>query len=358
MARPSICETVKNRIYNVIHEFRLRNDFVLPAERELAEGLQVSRGTVRKALDMLENEGIIIRENQMTRILPTRKQKGRYAFCAASDELSRHFLFGLYYNLWEDLRLLSPDYEIELVLIPHQPDKCPAEILKKLKKYDIIFVSYIREPVVNSMKEANLPLVMLDEQNADCNYPLLCMDNREVGRCAASELLSGGCRSAMTVVYESGHYKPFELRRDGFISEFEAGGGSVMSVVNCKNTENPLESLNSLAEEIQANVKPETDGIFYISDEAISMVNWLFEKKICSNPDFKVTAFLGSGNFSKNLTQTEYWVMDNKSMISEMLFLIEKYENTQETPAIFCKRMAPVHYHKTIALSTRERKVK
>ena len=355
MPRPSICEDVRNKIYNIIHECRLRNDLVLPAERELAENLRVSRGTVRKVLDMLECDGYIIRDNQMTKILPAKKQRGRYAFCAASDDLSKYFIFGLYYNLWEDLCFSSQDYNIDLVLIPHRPESCSQELLDKLKQYDIIFVSYIREPVVNSMKKANLPLVMLDEQNADENYPLLCMDNCEVGRSAARELLEYGCRNALTIEYRNGQYKPFDLRRMGFIEEFEAGGGSVKSFVNSENMENPLLSMQEFVDELQNQYPSATDGIFFVSDEVFFYIDWFLRKKITSNPDLKITVFLGSGNFSRVPMQSEYWIMDNKILISEILLIIEKYETSRKKPQKFSKRMASVHFHKTIALSTKER---
>ena len=77
MGRPSICEEVKYRIFRIISEFREKKDSLLPAERELAEQLGVSRGTIRKVLDGMEQAGIIRRENQTTRILPPKKQIGR-----------------------------------------------------------------------------------------------------------------------------------------------------------------------------------------------------------------------------------------------------------------------------------------
>ena len=63
MGRPSICEEVKYRIFRVISEFRAKNDSLLPAERELAEQLGVSRGTIRKVLDGMEQSGIILRDH-------------------------------------------------------------------------------------------------------------------------------------------------------------------------------------------------------------------------------------------------------------------------------------------------------
>lgn len=344
MPRPSICEKVKNKVYNIIHEFRLRNDLVLPSERDLAENLQVSRGTVRKVLDMLEAEGVIFRENQMTRILPPCRQKGRYAFCAASDNKCLYFIFGLYLRLWEDLKLRSGDFTIDLVMIPQLKDGCSAEKLAELKEYDIIFVSYINEKVVRDMKKADLPLVMLDEQNFDNNFPLMCMDNYEVGKFAAQSLFNAGCRNAFVIEYCMGKYKPFDLRCQGFSDEFTAGGGMTTVIKNPEDMPNSLACMNFLANEIAEKLTEDTDCVFYLSDESIGMLNWYFRDRIKNNENFKIITFVGSGNFSKNCSYTEYLIMDNNTLISAMLKLIEQFENNKKFPEIFEYRFSPVHY--------------
>lgn len=351
MARPSICENVKNRIYNMILELRLRNDFLLPAERELAATLQISRGTVRKALDMLETDGIIVRENQMTRILPVLRQKGRYAFCAASDDDCLYFVFGLYLRLWEDLRQRSGDFSIDLVMIPQLKDNCSPEKLAELKKYDIIFVSYINEKVVRDMKKADLPLVMLDEQNFDNNFPLLCMDNYKVGKFAAQRLFNAGCRNAFIIEYCMGKYKPFDLRCQGFTDEFSACGGMTTVIKNPEDMPNSLACMNFLANTIEQQLTADTDCVFYLSDEAIDMLNWYFRDKLKNNENFKIITFVGSGNFSKNCLYTEYLIMDNNTLISAMLEIIEKFENKNVLPEIFERRFSPIHYINGIDLT-------
>ena len=344
MARPSICEKIKNKIYTIINEFRLKNDFVLPAERELAEILQVSRGTIRKALDLLEADGVITRENQMTRILPVCKQRGRYAFCAASDIECRYFMFGLYLRLWEDLKLRSGNFTVDLVMIPHLQDNCSAEKLEELKKYDLIFVSYINEKVVSDMKKAALPLVMLDEQNFDKNFPLLCMDNYQVGKFAATSLFNAGCRNAFTIEFRMGPYKPFDLRNQGFSDEFTSLGGKVTAIRNPDNLPNALTCINFLANEIEKNLTPETDCAFYLSDESGNMLNWYFKNNLQSNNNFKIITFVGSGNFSKNCSYTEYLVMDNNAIISIILESMEQFERNKKLPANFERRFSPIHY--------------
>ena len=101
MGRPSKCQEVKAVLLRIINGKRKEHDLLLPGERELAGMIGVSRSTVRKVLDEFEHEGIVSRDNQMTRCLPLKRQRGRYAFCAASGKDCRNFYFELYHLFWE-----------------------------------------------------------------------------------------------------------------------------------------------------------------------------------------------------------------------------------------------------------------
>ena len=343
MGRPSICEEVKYRIFRVISEFRAKNDSLLPAERELAEQLGVSRGTIRKVLDGMEQSGIILRENQTTRILPPKKQIGRYAFCAASDHQWQRFFFGLYQRLWEQFQQKSNDFSLDLVLIPQQAECCAPEILEQLRQYDLIFVSYILQPVANSMKAAKLPLVMLDEQNADPAYSLICLDNREVGRIAAANLLKASCRNALTIEYCSGgDYRPFDLRREGFAEVFQRGGGRVSSIGNPHDIENPLECINLIAEAMKPYLTGGTDAVFYLSDECMGMLNWYWSHSRQKTGEVRLSAFRGSGNPITRDSQVSFLDMDYDAVISAMLCMIEHFEKTGKFPPRCEQRIAPV----------------
>ena len=343
MGRPSICEEVKYRIFRIISEFREKKDSLLPAERELAEQLGVSRGTIRKVLDGMEQAGIIRRENQTTRILPPKKQIGRYAFCAASDKRRQCFAFGLYQRLWEVLQHRSNDFTLDPVLIPQQAGRCAPQILKQLRHYDLIFVSYILQPVVESLKAAGLPLIMLDEQNADPAYPLICLDNREAGRIAAANLLKASCRKALTIEYRiGGEYRPFDLRRAGFAEVFKRGGGRVESISNPHDIENPLECMNLIAKAMNPYLTNGTDAVFYLSDECMPMLNWFWYHSRSGSGEVRISAFRGSGNPITREHRVDFLDMDNDAMISAMLCMIEHFEKTGNFPPRCEQRIPPV----------------
>jgi len=61
MIKPNLSSSVKNYLYKYIRSLDLGGNTKLPPENELSSNLGVSRVTVRRALDELEKEGIVLR---------------------------------------------------------------------------------------------------------------------------------------------------------------------------------------------------------------------------------------------------------------------------------------------------------
>lgn len=61
MIKPNLSSTVKNYLYKYIRSVDLNGNTKLPPENEISLNLGVSRVTVRRALDELEREGMILR---------------------------------------------------------------------------------------------------------------------------------------------------------------------------------------------------------------------------------------------------------------------------------------------------------
>ena len=61
MGNENLYEIVKNRICDEIFKGHYSDADKLPPERELEEMLEVSRVTVRKSLEILEDDGLILR---------------------------------------------------------------------------------------------------------------------------------------------------------------------------------------------------------------------------------------------------------------------------------------------------------
>ena len=342
--RPSIVEKVKEDLWRIIRQARLSNDPVLPGERELASLLSVSRCTLRKVLDDLESSQVITRANQMTRLLPERKLKGRYAFLAAGNRSGDRFLFALYQRLWEEFSLQRGKLDIDLIFVPHIEPSPQKSLISRLRQYDVIFVSYIQQSLFHSLVEAGLPLVALDEQNSAENCPLISLDNRMVGRRAAELLLQAGCRRALTIEYVSGgDYEPFRYRQEGFQQAFEGGGGQVASICNPPELVNPLECMNALASLMAEHLHDGTDAVFFLSNECLSILGWYWYDAHRIPDEVKLITFQGTSEPRGQFADIDYLTMDCVSVAAAMMSVVRHFSDKGTLPPPIHQFIPPVY---------------
>ena len=342
--RPSIVEKVKEDLWRIIRQARLSNDPVLPGERELASLLSVSRCTLRKVLDDLESSHIITRANQMTRLLPEGKPKGRYAFLAAGNRSGNRFLFALYQRLWEEFCQQQGNLDIDLIFVPHIAPSSPEPLITRLRQYDVIFVSYIQQSLFRSLLEAGLPLVALDEQNSEENCPLISLDNHMVGQRAAEVLLHAGCRRALSIEFVTGgDYEPFRYRREGFQHAFEAGGDHVASICNPPELLNPLECMNALADLMSKHLHDGTDAVFFLSDECLSILGWYWYDAHHIPDEVKLIAFQGASEPRTQFADMDFLMMDFVSVAAAMMSVVRQFSEKGTLPPPVHQLIPPIY---------------
>ena len=250
----------------------------------------------------------------------------------------------MYHLFWEIFSSRAGELEIELIFIPQFWDQGVQKQLEELKKYDLVFVSYIAGDVVRQMAESGIALVMLDEQNRMENYPFVGLDNTAVGHLAAQVLLRAGCRNALLAEFcMGGRYFPFEARRRGFTVEFEKNGGKVTWVANDQESPNPLVCLNSLAQKMDPGLQEDIDCIFYLSDEKSDLLNWPWFHSRRIPQDLKMLAFLGSGELYRNHILPDRIVMDHVAIADILLYMIELFEKHHVLPRAEQYLIAPVY---------------
>ena len=318
--RPTIVEKVKQDLWRIIRQARLAHDVILPGERELAMQLHISRCTLRKVLEELEAERVISRANQMTRVLPEKFLKGRFAFVGAGNRSGERFQFGLYQRLWEEVCIHRECLDIDLILVPHLENVRVDHWVRHLRQYDVVFASYIKKPLFQSLFEAGLPLVALDEQNATDGCPLISLDNKMVGKRAAEVLLEAGCRRALDIEFRTGGvYDPFRFRHEGFQQAFSAGGGKSNSISNHQETDNPLACLNALAEAMEEYLHDGTDAVFFLSNECVDILAWFWYQFHRIPQEVKLLAFRGDAKNSREIAYLDYLEMDYAGVVASML---------------------------------------
>jgi len=202
-------------IYNTLKEQILNEEFpagaLLPTEIALAETYSVSRPTIAKVYNKLQEEGYIVKKKGMGTMVKNSHVKSIYTFglllpgageseifSIINDQLLRESESGKFHCLWEGATANSAEIRKSLV------ETCCDNYINK--KVDGIFFSPLeRVPdakelnlkICRKIKEANIPLVLIDRDIVEfperSEFDLVCLDNFNAGCVMAQHLVDRGC---------------------------------------------------------------------------------------------------------------------------------------------------------------------
>ena len=82
--------------------------------------------------------------------------------------------------------------------------------------------------------------------------------------------------------------------------------------------------------------------MFYLSDEAMPMLNWFWFRTGKVPDEVRITAFRGSGSTINRNPDIDFLDMDHAAVISAMLCMMEHVEKTRTAPQPCEQRIAPV----------------
>ncbi|MBE6380569.1 MAG: GntR family transcriptional regulator [Lentisphaerae bacterium] len=222
-------------------EERIRKGFFrhgdeLPPEKELADFFNVSRNTVRRALESLANEGLVSKHHgRVSRICIDKTGSGlqranRLAYFS-------NYLPGMvhvnmvYWNLFDRVIEAAAAYDLEVDFFSTESPDCWSMYQKNRSIYMGAFsVGVNQDSVSRGVFErlAAIPdLIVLDElENMPGEY-CVSVDNYAGGRMAARHLLQCNLRNMVMLTPDS-DFLPFRQRIKGFEDELSEHGH-----VNC-----------------------------------------------------------------------------------------------------------------------------
>ena len=210
----------------------------LPKERELAKIYQVSRFTLRRALDRLREEGVLETRHGLGTRIALRSRRAQKSTTNASIgvlmpkalDKFRHFttLFV------DDLRTLLFDHGHQLVLHEHvQVEKRrPFELLKKLtnqQRHACWLLIGCGSETQRWFQQNHVPAVVSGTCDAALGLPFVCLDNRALGRHAALTLVQYGHRDIGALLTESNTHL-----RSGLSEVFNSRSDSGSTLVICE----------------------------------------------------------------------------------------------------------------------------
>lgn len=218
-------EKIAKRLEEFLFKMRKRGELMLPAERELCQTLQCSRETLRRALEVKEEDGAIVKKGRgralSMEIAANKKILGRFTFVANGQNMVGNRAWN---KLWTALQPLAEAENItpELALIPYKADKNQARaILKELS--DTIVLTTTDNPIIRDhiFSMSDKSIITTEEHYRRITANIIAMDNYEAGFMAAQKIAEHGYRKPALISHK--HYAsfgklyvPFERRATGF----------------------------------------------------------------------------------------------------------------------------------------------
>jgi GntR family transcriptional regulator, arabinose operon transcriptional repressor len=219
-------QVIKKKIEDLINEGRLASDNKIPTEKELAERYTASRHTVRKALEMLEQEGVLYKRQGIGTFYNQHSQKTTRLIGYISISLY-DYIFADILNGVDDV-LHQNGYQI--LLGNSRDDQLrEKEILEAFLKRDVD--GLILEPAKGAYNYPNLPLldryinreipvVILDTRFNHPGFSYITVNDLKGGYIATEYLIKAGHRY-IGIIYKALHL-PAINRYKGYKKALEA----------------------------------------------------------------------------------------------------------------------------------------
>lgn len=224
------------KIKDLIRSGVYANGAKLPAEREIAQELGVSQGTITKAIAALEAEGFVRKAHGSGNYVELKERSKSICFVMESMGSKMnpiwHSIFEHYYYAGQgeakiELRVLSKN---ELASISPE----------SFSGFDLLVAAF--SPASASPSWAKLgdmagKTFFLDECEMESkDFALVCTDNFAAGEMVASHFIEEGRKRLCYLQFGfEGEYYPAKRRLDGFISQAgkQAYPGSSVSCISC-----------------------------------------------------------------------------------------------------------------------------
>ena len=230
---------------------------LMPTESVLSEKFGVSRPTVARAYNKLQEEGIITKKKGMgtvVNLFPEQKEKPRFGlllpgageseiFSIINDRLLKLSEKGHFDCLWEGATASNAGIRRELI------ENCCNNYIKQ--NVDGIFFSplervsdadTINREICRKIEEADIPIVLIDRDiysiPSRSNHDLVSLDNFSAGCIMAQHLINSGC-SDIHFFYRPDSAESVKIRlagvRENLLRQnIELSGKNI----HCENPEN------------------------------------------------------------------------------------------------------------------------
>ncbi len=215
---------VYDSLLRMIEQDGSGNEQYLPSERELSLRYRVDRLTVRKALNLLVEEGLVRKQPgkgtltiPMVRDAPKNGEANSVAFVLprgthSVDRITEPFNSRLFYLIGKEIS--QRGYHL-LYATVEQDGSIPESVRRSGGVAGFIFVSQVPEGLLREIRRTGLPAVLVNRISEE--YPMVLEDRQMGVRLALEHLFGLGHRRILFINGVEGHFTT-ETCRESYLS--------------------------------------------------------------------------------------------------------------------------------------------
>ena len=203
----------------------------LPSEQSLREQFDVSRQTVRRALEVLEEKGLTYGQQGSGTFVtdPEAQEQGKSRRIAVVTTYVDNYIFPKIIQGIEQV-LSAEGFQVQISFTNNRIQK-EEEILESLLEQELrgLIIEAVKSalpnpnlPLYQKLLDKGIPILFLNSGYPELDCPVVALNDREAGRCTARYLLKMGHREIGGLLKSDDGQG---LRRyQGFLSELRSAG--------------------------------------------------------------------------------------------------------------------------------------
>lgn len=311
---PLVKEKLLEQLRHQIQSLQTNQLVKIPSERDLAENFEASRVSVRAAIKILVNEGILVQlRGKGTYIVPLVLFDTLYIWCSKDIKTNDPF----YMNFLVEITNLAAKQAIKISMVN------PEHPLEYSIPSPLVLIGQMDDAVLDELKASSSQLFAIQRYAHRDDIIQIYFDDYRIGSKAAKTLYDSGHRT-FTLLGGPDKYESSRLRKQGFLDYCQRQGVSVQIMIEKMNWEGGRRATDTLL----SSGLP--DAIFAVNDwMAAGLIQGLRENGCRIPADVSIIGCDDIPLASQMAPRLTTFSLDAKHLVEELLSAIHRSLSNQ-----------------------------